>query len=100
MRIVVLYRPRSEHEGKVISFAEEYKRLKRVNLELLSLDTREGNDLAKLYGVTNYPAILAIAGNGSLQKLWQEEMLPMMSELDYYTHEAAQYSLRPHNQHP
>lgn len=100
MRIVILYRPRSEHEGKVVSFAEEYKRFKKVNLDLLSLDTREGSEMAKLYGVTQYPAILALAENGSLQKFWQGEMLPTMNELEYYTQQPRNYSLAPHSPRP
>jgi hypothetical protein len=100
MRIVILYRPRSEHEGSVISYTQEYKRVKRVELELVSLDSREGSEIARLYGITQYPAVLALAENGSLQKFWQGEMLPTMNELEYYTLEAMKYSLNPHSTRP
>lgn len=97
MRIVVLYRPRSEHEGKVVAFVEEYKRVKKVELEKVNLDTQEGSEMARLYGITQYPAVLAITSDGSLQKHWEGEMLPMMNELEYYTLEASKYSLRNHS---
>lgn len=100
MRIVILYRPKSEHEGNVIGYAQEYKHLKRTELELISLDSREGSEMAQLYGVTQYPAILALADNGSLQRFWQGEMLPTMNELDYYTLEALKYSLKSHSPRP
>lgn len=96
MRIVVLYRPRSEHEGRVRDFAAEYKHIKRSDLELMNLDSREGDEVAKLYGVTQYPAVLAIAGDGSLQKLWQGDMLPLMNELGYYDQPVSNYRLKPH----
>lgn len=94
MRVVILYRPKSEHEGKVVSFAEEYKRVKKISLELKSLETREGAEMAQLYGVVQYPAVLAVAVDGSLQKFWQGENMPLMSELEYYTREMPNYSLK------
>lgn len=86
MRVVVLYHPRSEHAGKVEDYARDYKlRAKTKELELVSLETVQGADLAKLYGIISYPAVLAISADGQLQKLWQGSNLPLMNELDYYT---------------
>jgi hypothetical protein len=87
MRVVFLYRPRTEQEGKVLDYVREYKmRHRDIEPELMSLDTREGDDMAKLYGVYSYPAILAISHDGSLQHLWQEEQMPLMQELDAYAY--------------
>lgn len=96
MRVVVLYRLKSEHEGRVASFVEEYRRLKKQELDLVDLNTREGSEMAELYGITQYPAVLAIAGDGSLQRFWQGESLPMINELEYYTWQKGNYSLSPH----
>lgn len=85
MKIVILYRPKSEQEGKAQDFARDYKILKRKELELTSLDTVEGDDLAKLYDITQYPAVLAVKDDGQLEKVWQGEEWPQMNELDYYT---------------
>ncbi len=85
MRVIVLYRPKSEHEGKVLDYARDFKRVKGEELAKLSLDTVEGDDMAKLYDITSYPAILATREDGQLQKVWQGDNLPLMDELDYYT---------------
>jgi hypothetical protein len=85
MKVIVLYRPKSEQEGKALDYAREYKQLKNRDLDLVSLDTVEGDDMAKLYDITQYPAIVAIKEDGQLQKLWQGDNFPMMNELDYYT---------------
>jgi hypothetical protein len=85
MRVVILYRPNSEQEGKAKDFARDYKQLKNIDLELISLDTVEGDDMAKLYDITQYPAVVALKEDGQLQKMWQGEILPLMNELDYYT---------------
>jgi hypothetical protein len=86
MRVIFLYRPKSEHEGKVMDYVHEYKmRHPTAEPEMISLDTRVGDDMAKLYGVYSYPAVLAISQNGSLQQMWQGSQLPLMNEIDAYT---------------
>ncbi len=88
MRVVVLYHPKSEHGGAVEDYERDYKLLHRdekKKLELISLETREGADLAKLYDVVQYPAVLVVAKDGSLQRLWQGGELPLLRDLDFYT---------------
>jgi ATP-dependent helicase/DNAse subunit B len=84
MKVIVLYRPNSEQEGIVKDFARDYKQLKNRDLDLMSLDTREGDSLAKLYDIVQYPAFLAIKDDGQLEQLWQGDRLPLLNELDYY----------------
>lgn len=85
MKVVILYHPKSDHGGRVEDYALEYQRLHdNRKLELVSLESKEGWEMAKLYDVTSYPAVLAIAKDGSLQKLWQAEQLPLSNELDFY----------------
>jgi hypothetical protein len=84
MKVVVLYRPRSEQEGKVLDFARDYKQLRNREFNLVSLDTVEGDNMAKVYDITQYPAFLAIKDDGQLEQMWQGEQLPLMNELDYY----------------
>jgi hypothetical protein len=84
MKVVALYRPKSDQEGKVLDYARDYKQLKNKEIKLVSLDTVEGDDLAKLYDIVQYPAFLAIKDDGQLQQLWQGDSMPLMNELDYY----------------
>jgi hypothetical protein len=53
----------------------------------LSLETPEGSEMAKLYGITSYPAILVMQNDGHLQQMWQGETLPLMSEVQAYSQE-------------
>jgi hypothetical protein len=90
MRVLVLYHPKSEHEGKVLDYAHEYHtRQPDHELELLSLETKEGAQLAALYDVVRYPAILVIAENGSLLKFWQDDF-PLMNDIEYYMQQGEQ----------
>ncbi len=85
MRVVVLYHPKSDHEGLVLDYVHDYQRFRGKKLELLSLDTRDGAHLAELHDLTQYPTILATAEDGSAQKFWQGLPLPLMNELDEFT---------------
>lgn len=84
MRAVVLYHPKSDHGGIVEDYVRDFKNFKHKGIETISLETVEGAELAKLYDVTNYPAVLVIGPAGQLQKIWQEDQMPLMNEVDAY----------------
>lgn len=84
MKAVALYHPQSDHGRRVEDYARDYKRRGgERQIELVSLETREGAEQARLYDVTSYPALLIVASGGQLQKLWQGG-LPLMNEVDAY----------------
>ena len=85
MKAVILYHLQSDHAGTVEDYARDFTRLKDgKEIDLLSLETVEGATMAKLYDITKYPAVLAVADDGSLQNSWQGEGLPLMIELEPY----------------
>lgn len=87
MKVMVLYRPNSEHARIVEEFvANLERRNSRSKVELVSIDTRDGYATASLYDVVQYPAILALKDDGSLLKYWQGKAMPLMGEVAYYTH--------------
>lgn len=89
MKVVVLYHPQSEHGGQVKDYVAEFKRYKKKSLELFSLETIKGAATAELYGISRYPAFLVISDDGSMQRLWQGQPMPLMDELSYYIPETA-----------
>jgi hypothetical protein len=84
MRVLILYHPKSDHGGMVEDYVTEYSRTRNKQIELLSLETKEGAEMAKLYDVTNYPALLIRQDDGHLLQMWQGNMLPLMNEVDGY----------------
>jgi len=87
MRVAFLYRPGTEQEPKVLDYVHEYKmRHPDIEPELVSLETVQGAEMAKLYSIYNYPAILAISHDGSLMQLWQDDHMPLMQDLDAYAY--------------
>jgi hypothetical protein len=85
MKVVILYRPKSESATKVEAFVHDYQvRHGSAKLELLNVDEREGIALVSLYDIMSYPAILALAIDGTLLHMWQGEQLPLMDEVASY----------------
>ena len=85
MKVVILYRPKAEFATAVEAFAHDYKsRHGAARIELVNIDQREGIALASLYDIMRFPAIMAMAIDGTLLHLWEGEQLPLMDEVASY----------------
>jgi hypothetical protein len=81
MKAVFLYRPNSEFSRIVEDYARDFEGSRGKPIKLLSLDTVEGADLARLYDIVQYPALVVITDDGQLLRAWQGEHLPLMDEV-------------------
>lgn len=86
MRVIILYRPNSEHARKTEEYITDFERFHPGQmLESLNIDSQEGADTAQLYGVMVYPAVLALKDDGQMQQMWEGiDKLPLMNDLIYY----------------
>jgi hypothetical protein len=84
MKVLVLYRPNSEHGRLVEEFIHEFQARSSSQLEVLSVDTREGSATATLYDIVQYPAIMIVQADGGVQKIWQGDSLPLLDEVAAY----------------
>lgn len=80
----MLYRPNAEFARMVEDYARDFEHSKSKQIELVSLDTQEGAHMAELYGIVQYPALLAIREDSQLLKHWEGEFLPTMNEVAGY----------------
>lgn len=86
MKVLILYRPNSEHGREVEEFIHDYQHNHETDrVEALNIDTRDGSAMASLYDVMQYPAIMVLRTDGYVQKLWQGQSLPLMDEVASYT---------------
>jgi hypothetical protein len=85
MKVLVLYRPVSEHGRIIENFIREFKRrLNSDRLEVFDIDSRDGSATASLYDIMQYPAILVIADDGFMQKSWTGDNIPLIDEVAGY----------------
>jgi hypothetical protein len=90
VKLLILYRPSSEHETEVESYVRDFQRRYDVGkkIEMISLNTRDGAATATLYDVVSYPAILVLGDDGGLVNFWQGLPLPLMDEVAGFAHSA------------
>lgn len=85
MKVLVLYRPNSEHSRLVDEFIHNYQTSgSSSKLEVLNIDTRDGTSVASLYDITSYPAIMVLRDDGIMQNLWQGGELPRVNDVEGY----------------
>lgn len=89
MKVLVLYRPNSEHARRVEGFLRDLQHEHDIDigsLEILDVDSRDGIAAASLYDVMYAPAIIVTDNLGSYIKSWIGEELPLMRDIAAYTY--------------
>jgi len=82
IKLVVLYRPHSEHARSVEEFVENYEHnFQESYVNLMDVDSVEGIQLSELYDILRQPAVLVLAGDGSVLKSWVGDTLPLIDDV-------------------
>ena len=88
MKVLILYRPNSEHSTTVESFVRDFQHQHDMadKIEMVSVNTRDGSATAALYDIWQFPTIVALADDGHMLNMWQGEPLPLMDEVVGYAY--------------
>ncbi len=85
MKVIMLFRPNSEHDTSANQYAENFTRVTGKKLNLMDYDSPEGADIARIHDITSIPAILALRDDSSLMESWlEQDKWPTASELSFY----------------
>lgn len=84
MRVVAIYKTESDYARTVIDFLRDVKRQTGYDLEEVDPDSVEGTLLCRAFDVVEYPTVMAINGEGSMETMWRGLPLPTISEVGYY----------------
>jgi hypothetical protein len=84
MIALMLYYPGSASARIASDYARDFERLHGQAIDLVDMNTIDGDRKASLYGISQYPAILALKDDGTMLQTWQGEYLPLMNELAGY----------------
>lgn len=81
MRIVMIYREKSDYRMAVETFLHDYRARTGQDIETLDPDSRDGVNLCRTYDVVEYPTLLAIGPDGMMYQMWRGTNLPTVSEV-------------------
>lgn len=84
MSVRVIYKPVSEHARTVEEFLHDFEKRTGKELDTVDPETREGADICEVYGVVEYPTLVALTEDGQVRNMWRGLPLPMIDEVSYY----------------
>lgn len=84
MKAIILYKPQSEFSRVVEEFAHEFEARTPHKAELVDVDSRQGDALARLYDIVQYPSIIAVRDDGQLVKSWSGVPMPLVNDVEGY----------------
>jgi len=85
MKLLVLYKPKSEYARSVEEYIDDFGRLyPKIEVETLDAESVEGVNKCLLYDILEYPALLALGDDKSLRNMWLGKMLPQKQEVISY----------------
>jgi len=84
MRAVIIWRDNTDYSREVLDWLDEFEKRTSREVESLDPDHLDGESLAKVYDVVEYPTILALDNEGKLLESWRGTPLPRIDEVAYY----------------
>lgn len=84
MRVVIIYRDRTDYARAVSDFLHDFENQTGHTLEIINPDTPDGIMFCETYGIVEYPTIVAMSYDGVMQNAWNGLPLPTISEVSFY----------------
>ena len=84
MRVVVVYKDNYDYTRAVTDFLRDFNNRTKQELELIDPDTPAGVQFCEIYGIMQYPTIVAMSDDGVMQNIWTGLPLPTINEVSYY----------------
>jgi hypothetical protein len=84
MRVVVVTKENTDYARGVSEWLREYQRRTGRELEVLNPESLAGISFCEAYDILEYPTVIALSDEGSMQQRWSGVLLPTISEVSYY----------------
>jgi hypothetical protein len=84
VKVVAIFKPETDYARTVTDFLHDFKAQTGHDLEIIDPESPAGVDFCKAYDILQFPTLVAMADDGTLQTQWQGLPLPTISEVSYY----------------
>ncbi|NCU30352.1 hypothetical protein EOL73_00815 [Candidatus Saccharibacteria bacterium] len=84
MKVKILYKEQMDYTRLVEDWLRDFKRQTGRDLEKIDPESREGVSLCRTYDILEFPSIIALGDDGTLQNYWRGIILPTINEVNYY----------------
>ncbi|MDB5161636.1 MAG: hypothetical protein JWM52_144 [Candidatus Saccharibacteria bacterium] len=80
----MVYKEQTDYARQVLDYLRDFERQTGHVLETIDPETATGVDFCKTYDLMEFPTMIALSDDGSIQNSWQGLPLPTISEVSYY----------------
>ena len=84
MKVVIVYKDESDHARTVLDFLRDFERQTGHTIETIDPETTAGGQFCQAYDIVEYPTVIALSDNSSMQNMWLGLPLPTISEVSFY----------------
>lgn len=84
MRVISIYKDKTDYSRTVDEFLRDFERQTGHVIEVIDPDSADGAQFCESYDITEYPTLIALADDGTMQNIWPGLPLPTMNEVSYY----------------
>jgi hypothetical protein len=84
VRVVVVYKDKTDYARSVIDYLRDFEHQTGHTLETIEPETPAGIDFCRAYDIIEYPTMIALSEDGMMQNNWRGLPLPTISEVSYY----------------
>ena len=84
MRTVLVYKQAMDYTRQVEEYLHDFQSQTGRAIETMDPETPDGVSFTKAHDLWEFPAIVALADDGSVLNTWKGMPLPLINELSYY----------------
>lgn len=84
MKVKIFYKQQMDYTRLVEDWLRDFERQTGRTIEQIDPESREGISFCRAYDILEFPSIVALSDDGSLQNIWRGALLPTINEVDYY----------------
>ncbi len=81
---MVVYKEQTDYARQVLDYLRDFEHQTGHVLETMDPESAAGVDFCKTYDLMEFPTMVALSDDGSIQNSWQGLPLPTISEVSYY----------------
>ncbi|MDO4742373.1 MAG: hypothetical protein Q4A79_03330 [Candidatus Saccharibacteria bacterium] len=82
MRVICLFRDERDYTRSITDWLEDFYR--QTGHEIEVMDPDENPNFCEAYDVVDFPTIIVLNDNGSVNASWSGTNLPLINEVLYY----------------
>lgn len=84
MKLIMVTKDATDYAREVTDFMRDFEAQTGRQIETLDPESPSGIDFITSYGIVQYPTLVAIADDNTMQNMWVGTPLPTVMEVSYY----------------